>query len=217
MDNDIEVTTVGVYGEPIDITSPKEGSAPPPWTAASNEEEEEEADSTFSTDDDSTFSSIHERPGNRGRCIVWLGLLLAMAAVTGIIVSVLVPGKNGTNTASSANVADSASAEPTSAPMSPTPAPGVPDECIPFFNNVDYCLEQDLSVQDASACMECVWENLPSGDSNCPQLENSVCSKLNQCECGTCAIYLEEYLACQSKCDFNCQLAVSATSRSGGG
>lgn len=210
MDSGIEVTPEGVR-ESADIKSQKKSSAPR-WTESSNEwNEEEDGVSDYSTDNDSAFSSIHNRSGKRERCIMFLGLLLAMAAIAGILVAVLVPSKSERSTNVTDNTdTDSATAEPTAAP---TTATGLPDECIPFFNNVDYCLARDLSVEDAGACVDCVWAYLPSSDGNCPQLENSVCSILNQCGCGSCAIYLEEYLDCQSTCDFDCQLA----SRNGGG
>jgi hypothetical protein len=213
MNTDIEVTTEGIH-EPVDITSLKA----PRWTQWNEEEVSnyEEDVSDYSTDEDSAFASVRsKRSGKRGKLALGLGLLLAIAAVAGILVAVLVPGKGkrSTNTSAASGTVGGGdgAAEPTAAP---TTAEGLPDECVPEFNNVDYCLSQELSVEESEACVECVWRFLPSNDGNCPQLENSVCGILNQCECGTCVIYLEEYLDCQSRCDFDCQLAVSAAARS---
>lgn len=208
MMDDIEVTTEGVR------ESVKQESAPPPrWTQEYTDWSESNSEWTS---DDSSFAASNNntsrRPRKRGLLICMFMVLLA-AIVAGIVVAVLMPSNNKRSTNVAAGTAgDTDIPQSTSAP---TAAPPLPEECVPDYNNVDYCLKNELTEAQADDCVDCVWAFLPNNSGPCQQLEASICNVLSQCECGACSAFLENYLDCQSSCEFDCQLD-SATARAEG-
>lgn len=218
MDNAIEVTTEGVQEPGAKVKSSKSKGVR--WTLAYTDWNEE-AVSDYSTDDDSSFSSFHNKSSRRRGLWIICSVLLLSVIVAGVLVAVLVPSNTNkdrtTDTAAAGTAYDAGDGDNVS-DTQPTASPtgeALPEECVPAYNNVDYCFTQELSAQDAEACVDCVWTFLPADDGNCPLLQNSVCNILSQCGCGICVIYLEEYLNCQSSCDLDC-LFVTASERSGG-
>lgn len=208
---DVEVTTDGVQRN-----SPgrKNSSTPRRWTKEYKEFSDAESEAESSSEWDSEASSAHNASGGSSRCkkgwlIMCVTFFLA-AIVAAVVIVVMIPLNPKTNQSSS-SFGDSQ--------LTSDGAPsGLPEACKPAFNNVDYCLKNELVGEEVDDCVDCVWKYLPestdgSSPGACQQLEASVCNVLSQCPCVSCASFLEEYLDCQSGCEFDCQLDSSAVER----
>lgn len=219
MAEEVEVTTEGVREPPT--------NAPPRWTQAYGDwsDEESEWSSDASSFSSSLVHSIHKgQPRKRGLLLCLFTVLLA-AIIAGLVVAIVIPTKNRKERSNNAAAASagtdndvSQSQPPTATPtLAPTTALGLPEACTPHYNNVDFCLENELTEEEANNCVDCVWDWLPANEQgSCQQTESIICNILSQCGCGPCATFLEDYLDCQTSCAFDCQLD-AATERANGG
>lgn len=209
MFEEVEVTTEGVR-EPPSNARPPSNAPPPRWTRAFrswSDASSDEAESVWSDDDSaSAFTprdTTKRRSSKRGMLICLFTVVLA-AIIAGVVVAVVVPMNNDKEKQTTTNVFTDNGESPTAAP---TVAPGLGEECTPAYNNVDYCLTNELTEEEGNACIDCVWEWLPANNAGqCQQTEAIICNILSQCGCGACAMFLEEYLDCQSSCEFDCNL-----------
>jgi len=204
---DVEVTTAGIR-ETVDVSKADDLR----WSRAYTVWSETDAD--WASEDPSSLTS-EGRSQRRGWVIVCFAVLFT-AIVAGIVVAVVVPSNNKDRSTNIAANIVSETPPPTTTAPSAAP-PGLPEECVPSFNNVGYCLKNELSVEEEYSCVDCVWEFLPkdteaTSAAACQQMEVNICHVLSQCSCGPCTNLLEEYLDCQSGCEFDCQLD-SATAR----
>lgn len=222
MAEEVEVTPEGIQGERFPSTLEPTSSqsskplAPPAWTQRFDNDyytsgESDDDDEEWSSEDSSSYAARSRHKQNGGGSCSKRGVLLCLftimlaAIIAGVAVAVVIPmQKRSTNTAA-ANNNNGGNTQQTEPTNPPTTKEGLAEACNPAYNNVDFCLSNELTEEEGNACIDCVWEWLPNNTvENCAQTEQVVCNVLNQCGCGPCAPFLEEYLDCQSGCDFKC-------------
>lgn len=139
----------------------------------------------------------------------WICIALLAAALIAVAVTVpllLTRDKRTTNT--SAATTTDLSYTPTG-PLStepPTAAPVVqlPSECLTLSDSVDVCLTEEMTQEEATFCVDCMWRFLPDNKGYCEPLETAVCNIVQSCGCSTCKDELVRYLDCQTECEFEC-------------